>query len=154
MPKPKNPIRQPFIKKEITEMTKRIKKVRTMLKLTGSELSVALGYDRSYVSQVEIPSTIPPTSMFIGLLYKIYNVNPNYILLGYEPIFFSNEPIKQNILADDDEKELPITDDEVLSKAFQQIVKRMNTIQNQNKTETSTNENETQEQEKHLKQEN
>ena len=124
MPKIKQSKREPFTQKEIAEMAARIKEVRSMLDLTGNELSLSLGFDRSYISQIEI-STLYPTTILIGLLYKIYNVNPNYILLGFEPIFFSNKPINQGKAANNDEDFSSIIDDETL---LQEVKKMFNRV--------------------------
>lgn len=115
--------REPFTQKEIAEIAARIKEVRSMLDLTGNELSLSLGFDRSYISQIEI-ATLYPTTSLIGLLYKIYNVNPNYILLGFKPIFLSNEPINKSKVVNDEDIS-SIIDDETL---LQEVKKMFNRV--------------------------
>lgn len=131
MPKIKQSKREPFTQKEIAEMAARIKEVRSMLDLTGNELSLSLGFDRSYISQIEI-STLHPTTILIGLLYKIYNVNPNYILLGFKPIFFSNEPINKSkaVIGEDISS---IIDDETLLQEVKKMFNRVKIPKKRNK---------------------
>ena len=143
MPKLKQYKREPFTEKEILDIANRIKEIRTMLKLTGNELSLSLVFDKSYISQIEI-ATLYPTTSFLGLFYKIHNVNPNYILLGFEPKFLSNKPINQHIITDNSnnsEDILSLIDDKTLAQELKNMFNRVKATKKaqQKKTKSKTN---------------
>ena len=137
---------QPFTNEEILDIAKRIKEVRTMLKLTGNELSLSLGFHKSYISQIEIAIN-SPTLGFLGLFYKIHNVNPNYILLGFEPKFLSNKPINQHTTTKNDnnnnnnEDILSLIDDKTLAQEFKKMFNRVKEAKKprQKRTKSKTN---------------
>ncbi len=124
---PKQLKQQSFTNEEILDIAKRIKEVRTILKLTGNELSLSLGFHKSYISQIEIAINCP-TLGFLNLFYKTYNVNPNYILLGFEPKFISNKPMNQHIVVDNNDNSediLSLIDDKTLAQEFKKMFNRV-----------------------------
>lgn len=73
----------------------RLRHIRELLKMTSSELSLSLGFSKNYVTQIELCTRIPSLDIILQL-YKIHNVNPNFLVLGLKPVFISDKPLKVN----------------------------------------------------------
>ena len=70
---------------------KRFKDIRETIGLTQFEMAKALNSSQKAISFIELGKNQIQVSMFLKL-YKIYGVNPNYILLGEGHKFFGNKP--------------------------------------------------------------
>lgn len=80
------------IKKEIGE---RLKHIRTLCNATQIEFANAINLKQSGISLIE-KGEVFLTINIILQLYHCFKVNPNYLLLGYQPIFISNESFVEN----------------------------------------------------------
>ena len=79
---------------------KRIKNVRKNLSLSQTEFALGLNISQSAISAYEKNERIPSKNVLNQISYK-YNINPEYLLNGKEPIFLSKKflnPMIENIL--------------------------------------------------------
>ena len=79
---------------------KRIKNVRKNLSLSQTEFALGLNISQSAISAYEKNERIPSKNVLNQIPYK-YNINPEYLLNGKEPIFLSKKflnPMIENIL--------------------------------------------------------
>ena len=79
---------------------KRIKNVRKNLSLSQTEFALGLNISQSAISAYEKNERIPSKNVLNQISYK-YNINPEYLLNGKEPIFLSQKvlnPMIENIL--------------------------------------------------------
>lgn len=65
---------------------KRLKKVRMLLNLTQEEFGARLGISKQFYSNIETDRAVLNNEKLV-LLLKDYNVNINFILGGFYPIF-------------------------------------------------------------------
>lgn len=86
----------------------RLKETRNQLKLTQHLMSKMLKVSQPTLNAYEIGRVVL-NSNFLDLLYKKFYVNPNYIILGLEPIFMFNnfEDLKKlNNLIDENTEQI------------------------------------------------
>jgi transcriptional regulator with XRE-family HTH domain len=76
-----NPIKEP----ELILIGNRLRAARESLKLTQANIIKKLEMHNSNYSEIET-GKVKPSIIFITKLYKIFNINPMWILLGEEPI--------------------------------------------------------------------
>ena len=74
---------------------KRLKAIRQALKLTQEQLGSALGISKQFYSNIETDRTLLNNEKLV-LLLKDYNVNLNYLLGGFLPMFNG-----ENLIEDD-----------------------------------------------------
>lgn len=87
-----------------TAIGTRIKELRELIGLSQDEFALKLNFKQSYISRIELGNVNCTLDILISL-YQFYAINPNYILLGYEPKFMGNEPFKkENTQYDKEEK--------------------------------------------------
>ncbi|TQR40135.1 hypothetical protein DMB95_08885 [Campylobacter sp. MIT 12-8780] len=87
------------------EIGQRIKEIRELSGLSQIDFAKKMGLLQSFMSRVEL-GKINCQADIICSMHEIYGANPNYILLGYEPKFISNNPFKENVLKNEKEKVL------------------------------------------------
>jgi transcriptional regulator with XRE-family HTH domain len=76
---------------------KRIKHIREMLGLTQKDFAEKMKVARNTISEAESGITMPGHGLLM-VLNEIYNVNPNYILLGIGEPFLDGSNINPNDL--------------------------------------------------------
>lgn len=74
---------------------KRLKAIRQALKLTQEQLGGALGISKQFYSNIETDRTLLNNEKLV-LLLKDYNVNLNYLLGGFLPMFNSENSIEDD----------------------------------------------------------
>jgi len=70
----------------MTTQGKRLKNIRLELNLTQEELGSKLGISKQFYSNIETDRTLLNNEKLV-LLYKYYNVNLNYLLVGFGSMF-------------------------------------------------------------------
>ena len=74
---------------------KRLKAIRQALKLTQEQLGSALGISKQFYSNIETDRTLLNNEKLV-LLLKDYNVNLNYLLGGFLPMFNGENSIEDD----------------------------------------------------------
>ena len=74
---------------------KRLKVIRQALKLTQEQLGSALGISKQFYSNIETDRTLLNNEKLV-LLLKDYNVNLNYLLGGFLPMFNGENSIEDD----------------------------------------------------------
>ncbi len=74
---------------------KRLKAIRQALKLTQEQLGSALGISKQFYSNIETDRTLLNNEKLV-LLLKDYNVNLNYLLGGFLPMFNDENSIEDD----------------------------------------------------------
>ncbi|WP_156104145.1 helix-turn-helix domain-containing protein, partial [Campylobacter sp. MIT 97-5078] len=72
------------------EIGKRIKEIRELSDLNQIEFAKKIGLKQSFISRVELGKVNCLADMICSM-HEVYGASPNYILLGYEPKFISND---------------------------------------------------------------
>lgn len=76
--------------KEVQEaFGKRIKRIRKELRLLQKEFAGQVGISHTYLSEIELGRGNPGVTFF----YKVctcFNLNPDYLVMGREPVFLAN----------------------------------------------------------------
>lgn len=81
---------KPAKKKRFVEVGKRLKNVRSSLKLSQSEMAHALNISNCYLSHIETGIGNPGIEFFTKLI-KEYNVNLNYLMSGDGSMFIEKK---------------------------------------------------------------
>lgn len=74
---------------------KRLKAIRQALKLTQEQLGNALGISKQFYSNIETDRTLLNNEKLV-LLLKDYNVNLNFLLGGFLPMFNGKNSIEDD----------------------------------------------------------
>ena len=75
----------------MTTQGKRLKAIRQVLNLTQEEMGIKLGISKQFYSNIETDRALLNNDKLV-LLYKYYNVNLNYLIMGCGSMF--NEALK------------------------------------------------------------
>ncbi len=81
----------------MTTQGKRLKNIRTMLNLTQEEMGSKLGISKQFYSNIETDRTLLNNEKLV-LLYKDYNVNLNYLVMGDGQMFNTKTKPKEDVI--------------------------------------------------------
>ena len=104
----------------------RVREARQILNLGRQNFSEALGFHKTYGTKIESGQIMLPIE-FLLKMHEKFNINPNFIVLGYKPIFIGDEPFTLNANLEDIKMALN-EDQNSLLKQRNQIINQLERV--------------------------